>query len=185
MQKYEHEIGHRRMDTIGFLGIAIFLVIWGHVLQQGLNGVTDVSENVIFKIIYSFHMPLFIIISGFFFYGSQKKKPLKELVIDRVLLLLRIILIWNTVCYVCKVVLELLQGNKPCVSIRGWFEEILLGYWFLWAVLFFTIVVGFVCKIFPRKTWFLGCLLLAPVILISPCRWVMLSIYPFYLAGFL
>lgn len=165
-------------------GIAIFLVVWGHVLQQGLNGVTDVSENVIFKIIYSFHMPLFILISGFFFYGSQKKKGLKELVFERILLLLRILLIWNTACYICKVILEYVQGNKLPLSLRGWIDDILHGYWFLWAILFFTLAVGLVCKIFPRRLWFWGCLLLAPIMLISPCRWVMLSIYPFYLMGF-
>ena len=87
-------------------GIAIFIVIWGHVLQQGLNGVTDVAENVVFKIIYSFHMPLFMIISGFFFYRAQERKNLKELVLDKVWLLLRVILIWNTVCYILKMLLS-------------------------------------------------------------------------------
>jgi len=42
---------------------AMFLVIWGHVIQYG---VTDYLENDIHIGIYSFHMPLFMMISGFF-----------------------------------------------------------------------------------------------------------------------
>lgn len=42
---------------------AMFLVIWGHVIQYG---VTDYLENDIHIDIYSFHMPLFMMISGFF-----------------------------------------------------------------------------------------------------------------------
>ena len=56
-------------------GIAIFLVVWGHVLQQGIPAA--VEEHYIFKTIYAFHMPLFAVISGYFFYFSAKK--LKEL----------------------------------------------------------------------------------------------------------
>lgn len=165
-------------------GIAIFLVVWGHVIQQGLNGVIDVSENTIFKIIYSFHMPLFMLISGYFFYGSQRRKDFRELVGKKVVLFLRVILIWNTICYVCKVVLEIIWRQAVNISVKGWFEELLQGYWFLWAVLFCTLVVGMACKFFSRRYWIVGCVLLAPFILISPCRWVILSIYPFYLFGF-
>lgn len=38
---------------------AMFLVIWGHVIQYG---VTDYLENDIHIGIYSFHMPLFMMI---------------------------------------------------------------------------------------------------------------------------
>ena len=43
---------------------AILLVLWGHVIQQftQLPG----EESKIFQIIYSFHMALFMMISGYF-----------------------------------------------------------------------------------------------------------------------
>lgn len=47
-------------------GIAIFLVVWGHSLQYLNNGEFDFFENSLFQVIYSFHMPLFMVISGFF-----------------------------------------------------------------------------------------------------------------------
>lgn len=48
-------------------GVLIILVVLGHVIQ-GLYGIDnpDVWENLLFTIIYTFHMPLFIFISGYF-----------------------------------------------------------------------------------------------------------------------
>jgi fucose 4-O-acetylase-like acetyltransferase len=60
----------KRVEFIDALkGFAIFLVIWGHTIQQ-----FDVDSNYLFAFIYSFHMPLFFIISGFFFQSSLKLK---------------------------------------------------------------------------------------------------------------
>lgn len=44
--------------------IAIFFVIVGHTIQY--LGPTDGMDSLIFGIIYSFHMPLFVAISGYF-----------------------------------------------------------------------------------------------------------------------
>lgn len=55
-----------RIEYIDLLkGIAIILMIVGHTFK---------TQNVLFRIIYSFHMPLFAIISGYFF----KKRDFKE-----------------------------------------------------------------------------------------------------------
>lgn len=50
-------------------GLAIILVVLGHSLQHTLQ---DYDENIIFRVIYSFHMPLFMFISGFVNYGGKK-----------------------------------------------------------------------------------------------------------------
>lgn len=51
-------------------GIAIILVAYGHVLQT-FN--SNWESSIIGKTIYAFHMPLFMLISGYFFYPSVKK----------------------------------------------------------------------------------------------------------------
>lgn len=43
---------------------AMFLVVWGHCIQRFLGEMTN--ENIVYDFIYSFHMPLFMCISGFF-----------------------------------------------------------------------------------------------------------------------
>lgn len=50
-------------------GLAIILVVLGHAIQ---NTFQDYDENIIFRIIYSFHMPLFMFISGFVNYRGEK-----------------------------------------------------------------------------------------------------------------
>lgn len=46
-------------------GIAILLVVISHAIVSML-GVDQANKNIIFRICYSFHMPLFMSISGFF-----------------------------------------------------------------------------------------------------------------------
>lgn len=60
-----------QMDSLKFF--LIFLVLVGHCLDinLGLH-----SNNVLFRFIYSFHMPVFVILSGMMF----KEKNLKKLV---------------------------------------------------------------------------------------------------------
>ena len=47
-------------------GAAIFLMIWGHCIQYCALKDISYMDDVMFKIIYSFHMPLFMLISGYF-----------------------------------------------------------------------------------------------------------------------
>ena len=52
-----------RISTLDAIrGLAIFLVVLGHSVQFN---VPDPFNNPVFKIIYSFHMPLFISVSGY------------------------------------------------------------------------------------------------------------------------
>ena len=62
--------------------IAIMLVIVGHAIQYGtsqaLQG-TRLLEFGVFKYIYSFHMPLFMLVSGYLFHFTIEKKALLKL----------------------------------------------------------------------------------------------------------
>ena len=57
-------------DVIKFL--AIFLVVWGHVVQHSCM-LKNPFEDFICQTIYTFHMPLFMGLCGFFFYKSVAK----------------------------------------------------------------------------------------------------------------
>lgn len=72
--------GKENSTLLNFLrGIAIFLMLWGHSIQYCDNAQFDFFENTAFKIIYSFHMPLFMLISGYLFYFSEQKRGMIEL----------------------------------------------------------------------------------------------------------
>lgn len=44
---------------------AIFMVLWGHAIQYLRS--SNFTEEPVYRVIYSFHMPLFMMIVGFFF----------------------------------------------------------------------------------------------------------------------
>lgn len=82
--------------------LAIFFVVFGHCIQY-ISG-TVFWENRIFQIIYSFHMPLFFMLSGFFFVGQQEKSA-KDFIIKKTLTLLVPCLMWATLSAVGSLVM--------------------------------------------------------------------------------
>ena len=90
MQKEEK----KRIEWIDTLrGFAMFLVIWGHCQKNG---------TFIRKWIYSFHMPLFFLISGLTF-GESDKLPFKTFFKKKVKGLLLPYLALNVVCYILDI----------------------------------------------------------------------------------
>ena len=88
----------KQSDFINLLrGIAIFLMLWGHCIQYCCGEQFDFFENDLFKAIYSFHMPLFMTISGYLFFFSASKRELAELVPYKVKSLLYPILMGSIV----------------------------------------------------------------------------------------
>jgi len=59
-----------RLEFVDALrGFAILLVVFGHALQFGTNAP---DENFFYRIVYTFHMPLFMFISGFVHSGFKR-----------------------------------------------------------------------------------------------------------------
>ena len=83
LQRYTVVMLKSDIDERGYInflrGLAIFLMLWGHSIQFASVGQIDYFENVVFKVIYSFHMPLFMMISGYLFYYSAEKRDFLEL----------------------------------------------------------------------------------------------------------
>ncbi|GHU07172.1 acyltransferase/acetyltransferase [Spirochaetia bacterium] len=87
---------NQRIEYIDLLKVfTIFCVLWGHAIQQLDNGLDWIhcTENPIFKLLYSFHMPLFYMLSGFFFKSSLKNN-LKDFVFKKGIQLLLPWFIW-------------------------------------------------------------------------------------------
>lgn len=66
MEKRNHNI-----DIIK--GIAIYCVLWGHCIQC-MAGDVDFFNIKAITFIYSFHMPLFALISGYLFFRTSQKR---------------------------------------------------------------------------------------------------------------
>ncbi len=124
---------HRLHYFDALRGLAIILVVLGHVVLN--MGIGDVYDNVLTSIIYSFHLPLFFFISGYFAYSDSVK--------------------WNYIC-----VLKTLKGKVQALvissvvfyallafiydsNIFSWIESGFGGYWF--TIVLFQIFLVYLC----------------------------------------
>ena len=109
---------------------AIFMVLWGHCIQYMKS--TNVDEPV-FLFIYSFHMPLFMMISGYFS-GSSMTLKFWPLLKKKFVQLLLPCLTWYLLAYVLpKLGLLILHKDGGSFSISS-LNVLLHNFWFLKSV---------------------------------------------------
>lgn len=150
-----------RNVTIDVLkGITIILVVLGHVIQT-IYSPDSYDENWIFKIIYSFHMPLFIFISGYL--AGFKKELTVKWIGSKALRLALPFLVWIPIDY-------LLDGGRTFEGLVTTFQRLYKdpsdgGLWFLW-VLFLCCIILFIMEninsrvlkvIFKDRKRYAGC----------------------------
>lgn len=130
-------------------GVLILLVIVGHVISicPGCDG----ANNILYLLIYSFHMPLFVFISGYFS-TSCYKRGFREMLNGRLKRLILPLLIYSTIiCVLFFVSGASEQENK---SVLHKVYNIYVSYWYLINIVILTSIywVG-------KKNWLL-CLFL-------------------------
>lgn len=180
----------QRIQLIDALkGFAILLVVVGHVLQGQLPG-HDHFENVVYSVIYSFHMPLFMCLSGYVGARSLAKYSTREMLQKRFLTLVVPFLAWGAILFVVRKALagEFLHMLGAPLFLGKLVLWPGLGLWFLWA-LFFAYVWALLLKLYGDRKG--GALLAASfcLLLIFPWRdflglnfivWLM----PFFVLGY-
>lgn len=126
----------QRLDWIDALkSILIIMVIWGHLIQY-YSGKTEFWETSIWKIIYSFHMPLFIFISGYFF--KNKSNLLHTLEIKTTQLLLP-----GLTCAIILYIKNTSFNHIQLIDIKHIFESASLNLWYL-KTLFICLLGGYI-----------------------------------------
>lgn len=130
-------------------GISIFLVVWGHGIQF-LDPQYKCYENSVFLFLYSFHMPLFMCISGYLFAFSVRRKTFFDVVKVRFKQLILPILCWGPV-FTWLVYSKELQSldSEHFFSRYIWLYIRSLPYhlWFLWSLFVISAVVSLCSKI--------------------------------------
>ena len=115
-------------------GIGILLVVLGHSIQFGMGlGNECFWDNPLFKIIYSFHMPLFMLISGWLYWYSYTNNGSNAVCIKRCKTLLYPIFIYGIL-----VNIPILLKHPEEFSIHEAFFKAHL--WFLWSIIIATCV---------------------------------------------
>ena len=168
-------------------GVTIFLMLWGHCIQYLTAGSgLDFFENDVFKCIYSFHMPLFMLVSGYLFFYSYEKRNLRELLVHRIQALIQPIVFGSIFIWlVTDVLFSIARRNYDVLLSSGWFEQ-LSSLWFLWSVLAASVVVAILGKKINNLLLQVLCFILGMVFVVFfPNPILNLYMYPYFLIGFL
>lgn len=134
-------------------GFAIITVVLGHCIQEG-NGLEYYNNsmywgNKLYQFIYSFHMPLFMILAGWFaFYSIGKaegnRKQQWKLLASKLVIYIVPIAFWTLFEFVRGYYLNVKLGNETTgfpQIIPLYLKTFATNLWFLWAVaICFTIV---------------------------------------------
>ena len=136
-----------RIDAIK--AFAIICVVFAHCIEFG-SGQIVLSEELFFddplvRFICSFHMPLFMLVSGYLFGFSIKKGTFSSVVGRKCKTLLIPLLAWASI-EVCLSVAPQIMHTAACPSfkdlISGLVHHFLYHQWFLWAVFWCSLIVA-------------------------------------------
>lgn len=164
----------RRLDWADVAkGIGIILVIAGHSIRDG-----GALFEIIFKLIYAFHMPLFFSISGFFFSRLNFEKAIGKFVKKKITtqlkpFLMYSLLIWGIfrIAYFVPLLRSILSSAG--MNLYGFLDYIklmLLGdnpyafhLWYLWVLFLMSVMFYIICH-YAKKigiNCFMSCWIIA------------------------
>lgn len=177
-------------------GVTILMVIVGHQIQYS-TGSEVFFDDPIFKFIYSLHMPLFMFVSGFFFYNSVNKHSSLTIIKNKTLQLILPIVTFTIISFLLSDInsLNSLVDNSPkniYNLIFGHFSKkaLLFGFlknlWFLWIVFFLSIFLIVVRSCHIDSLWIY--LLIFIALFFIPDFYIcnmFCFMYPYFLTGYL
>lgn len=160
-------------------GLLIFLVVFGHAIEVYRHTTGNEFVKYLYDVIYFFHMPLFIIISGYFY------RPNK---FERVVKLLAVFLIWQVVHGVMSKLIK--EQAILTLTPEGRIFSIFEPYWTMWYLL--GIVVWTIVTPYFLKLKYPLVISIALAVLISYAENVtgwfslrkLVNFYPYFLIGY-
>lgn len=143
-------------------GFAIYLVVLGHCIQYATPINYDFANNRMFRLIYGFHMPMFMIISGYLFWNTLNRYRFLDGVLAKLKGIMLPCAAWGLVTYIC----EIIVFGYEDISLTGYLNYTIYSNWFLWAV-FYCSLYGFITK-YIFKNYLIGYAILTLVNAIIP-----------------
>ena len=158
--------------------LAIFLVLWGHSLQH----LSDMGKNNdMFTTISMFHMPLFMMISGFFSRSSIDQSSLKILLTKKAKQLLYPCISFGILFLTVVLLLNYFKTHTLSLSASFAVKYFYDIFWFLKSLFFCFLILYISNKITNSKLW-------GGVVAICLCQFIPLFkinwMMPFFVTGY-
>lgn len=181
MQIINNNFSKTRIEYIDLAKLfAIYCVLWGHSLQY--MSVNNFVNNSIAGFIYSFHMPLFMVLSGYFF-SSSLKLTFASLIIKKSRQLVLPILSWSIFLEVIYSIWKLCNGKNIIMS--DFLQNIRLNidssFWFLKS-LFFCYILAYIFIKMIKIEW-LACFGALSLCILNPNVFQLGFMFPFFFIG--
>lgn len=181
-------MNNKRNQNIDFIkGITIFLVVYGHTIQYCIPNGKDFFINKVFITIYSFHMPLFMIISGYLFYYATRKRNIKEIIKRRFKQLIIPAIAWYTIYSIINLGIQVFYNKLSfIIAILKYIKGIPYQFWFLFTLFYLTIIFIIVKKKFNDKIEYYILIFILLIVFPDILNIQYLKfMYPYFLVGYL
>lgn len=125
-------------------GIGIILVVYGHLLSSGYHDGLNIPEHfyqLSRNIIYSFHMPLFFLLSGLLVEESLQKRGPREYIIDKLKRIAYPYFLWSAVQIIIEAVFS--DHTQRGTTLSNLFTIWYLPwgqFWFIYALFFMHMI---------------------------------------------
>ena len=185
-----------RLNWIDYAkGLGIILVVYGHVARGLFAAELPIEESsylLVDSIIYSFHMPLFFALAGWFFLDAVKRKGALNQVGSKINAVFYVFVVWSIVHGLVEVGLSRFTTNQLSLD-----ELLTLSnhprnhLWFLFALFFVSVLCSFIYAFVSRR-WHLLILALGVAmyfvrnsydISVTPIEYYMLGFSVFLMFG--
>jgi fucose 4-O-acetylase-like acetyltransferase len=169
--------------------VAIILVVFGHNIQFGSGYKYWASDsyfsNPVFIFIYTFHMPLFMLLSGYFFANTVKKYETSKLIDNRFKTLFVPIFMWSLIPVGILLLKSIIRQSIDILLLKEILNILIYNLWFLWAIFFCSILTMIISKRFSDSLCvYIGVLI---VLTLLPDGWNVQYykfMYPFFVVGY-
>lgn len=162
--------------------IAIFLVVWGHCLQNLTTESNYWLYDGVSQCIISFHMPAFMLISGYFAYSSLAK-PFGKVIIRKAQQLLIPSITWFLIV---SLIAMILHRDFTFDRLYMVLTTLPYSYWFLKSLFMCYLLTMIGVLLLRWKAWMLWLYLTCLLLCAESLNYVScISMYPFFGAGLL
>lgn len=171
--KNKEGIPARSLEFDILKGLAIYLVLCGHSVINLSSA--EKQDNILYVLIYAFHMPLFMLISGYFS-ASTLTAPLRNIIKKKFWQLIYPTLTFGIIFFICDLIL---WGKSP----REFFGYIWGSFWFLKSCFLCFLIFGICLKICKNNILW-ACILGLVISQFLPF-FKLTYMLPFFIIGFL